>query len=1081
MGASAGGLEAFESFFKAMPSNSGMAFILISHLDPTHVSILPELIQKKTKMKIIPIKDGLEVKPNRVYVIPPNKDVAILNSFLHLMDLPQPRGFNLPIDNFFRSLAQDQGSNAICIILSGTGTDGTLGLKEIKGEVGMVMVQDDDSAKYTGMPRSAISTGLVDYVMPVDKMPEQLIKYSKHAIIEPKVTIRTDEEKFQNALQKIFILLRSQTNHDFSHYKKNTITRRIERRMHVHQIDDIQDYVQYLQKTDREVYVLFKDLLIGVTSFFRDSEAFFVLKDKFLTDLLKDKSDDYNIRIWVTGCSTGEEAYSIAILLQECMDEINRHFDIQIFGTDIDEDAIHTARAGLYPLSISADVSAERLKRFFIKEESHFKVRKSIREMVVFAPQNLIKDPPFTKLDLLSCRNLLIYLGSELQKKILPIFHYSLKLEGILFLGSSESIGQSPDLFKVQDKKWKIFSRQPNSNVAHPMLDFPIPPSREISVETKTTQAVKRAEEINSFMLVETILQQSDTPPCAIIDEKLNIVYTHGRTGNYLEPAIGKASINILEMARPGLKSVLAAAIRKVGTLKHEITHKSIEIQNNGGFLRVNLTVRPVMEYGTIRGMIMIIFNDTTKTKSKTISKKAKKNEDVIQLEQELQYTKENLQTTIEELETSNEELKSTNEELQSTNEELQSTNEELETSKEELQSLNEESATVNVELQSRIDDLSDANDDMKNLLDCTEIATIFLDTDLQIRRFTPQATKIIPMTATDKDRPLNQLASSLVNIDLTEYGQKVLKDLSMREIVVETSDGAFYLMRVRPYRTVSNVIDGLVYTFENITEYKQITTVLEKRENELKIVNRISNLGSYSLDIQKNQYYLADEAVKLFGLHPKKKIITDAEFLGLVHPDDSKRVEDEIKIAFKTELDQIESEFRIKTNDGKIKSIRTIAKITYDKNKNSVSLFGTFQDITVQKKTEHDLQTSELMYRTFFDIAEESIFLIDTNTQAIMDFNQKAYENLGYSREEFQKMTIAMISSKQTRKELEIHFTQIIKTGNDTFETQHETKDGRIIDVLIKAKVVHFGEKSILMILSKNIRKDNIHKKNLK
>jgi len=558
----------------------------------------------------------------------------------------------------------------------------------------------------------------------------------------------------------------------------------------------------------------------------------------------------------------------------------------------------------------------------------------------------------------------------------------------------------------------------------------------------------------------------------------MNIVYTHGRTGNYLEPAIGKVSINILEMARPGLKSVLAASIRKVGTLKHEITHKSIEIQNNGGFLKVNLTVRPVMEYGTIRGMIMVIFNETTKTKSKTISKKIKKNEDVIQLEQELQYTKENLQTTIEELETSNEELKSTNEELQSTNEELQSTNEELETSKEELQSLNEESATVNAELQSRIDDLSDANDDMKNLLDCTEIATIFLDTDLNIRRFTPQATKIIPMTATDKDRPLNQLASSLVDINLTKYGKKVLQDLSMREAEVETEDGKFYMMRVRPYRTVNNVIDGLVYTFENISGYKQITTALEKRENELNIVNTISNLGSYSLDVIKNQFFFSDEAVKLLGLHPKKKQIAYEEFFGLVHPNDTKSIDDEIKTAFKTGLAKIESKYRIKTNDGLVKTIKSIAKITYDKNNNPVTLFGTFQDITVQQKEEQDLQRSELMYRTFFDISNDSLFLIDTETQKIIECNQKAHENLGYTQEEFLKLTPEMIECQETREELENHIRQTIKTGEDVFETKHKTKDGRILDVLVKAKVVHYGEKSVLMVLTQNIRKDNIDKK---
>ncbi len=932
MGASAGGLEAFELFFKVMPSNSGMAFILISHLDPTHVSILPELIQKKTKMKISPIKDGLKVEPNMVYVIPPNKDVAILNGVLHLMELPQPRGLNLPIDNFFRSLAQDQGSNAICIILSGTGTDGTLGLKEIKGEVGMVMVQDDGSAKYSGMPRSAISTGLVDYVMPVDKMPEQLIKYSKHAIIEPRMKIRTDEEKFQSALQKIFILLRSHTNHDFSHYKKNTITRRIERRMHVHQIDDIQDYVKYLQRTEREVYVLFKDLLIGVTSFFRDPEAFDSLKEKFLLNMLKDKSGDDNIRIWVTGCSSGEEAYSIAILLQECMEKFNRHFDVQIFGTDIDEDAINTARSGLYPLSISADVSSERLKRFFTKEESHFRVKKSIREMLVFAPQNLIKDPPFTKLDLLSCRNLLIYLGAGLQKKLLPIFHYSLKLGGILFLGSSESIGQDPSLFKVQDKKWKIFIRQPNLTATHPMLDFPIPPSVDATIETKTSVAVKRAEEINSFMLVETILQQSDTPPCAIIDEKLNIVYTHGRTGNYLEPSIGKASINILEMARPGLKAVLAAAIRKAGTLKHEVIHKAIDIQNNGGFIKINLTVKPVMEYGTVRGMLMIIFNDATKLKTKAKSKaKPIKNEEVTQLEQELQYTKENLQTTIEELETSNEELKSTNEELQSTNEELQSTNEELETSKEELQSLNEESATVNAELQSRIDALSDANDDMKNLLDCTEIATIFLDTDLKIRRFTAKATEIIPLTATDKGRPLKHLASSLIDIEISDYGEQVLKDLSMKELEVKTKNGHFHMMRIRPYRTIANVIDGVVFTFENITKYKQ-----------------------KSLD---------------------------------------------------------------------------------------------FSEI-------------ENLYNTLFEIEGNSIVLFDFKSDSVINCNMSACKSLGYTKEEFIKLSFNDIDAFQNKKNTKNRIEESIENGGGILKTELKAKNGDLHDATVTVKPFTFGDR---------------------
>jgi len=829
MGASAGGLEAFESFFMAMPGDSGMAFVLISHLDPTHISILPELIQKKTQMKVHLITDGLQVQPNMIYVIPPNKDMAILNGALHLMDLPHPRGFNLPIDNFFKSLAQDQGAGAVGIILSGTGSDGSLGLKQIKGELGMVMAQDEDSAKYAGMPRSAVATGLVDYVLPADKMPEALIKYTRHAIVKPQGRITVDEDKFQKALQKIYILLRTHTNHDFSLYKKNTIIRRVERRMHVHQIDNIQDYLTYLTTSEREVHVLFKDLLIGVTSFFRDPEAFAVLSEKYLPGLLADKPEGAMVRIWVAGCSTGEEAYSMAILLQECMEKMNRHVSVQIFATDIDPDAINIARSGLYPLSVSADLDPARLKQFFTKEENHYKVKKSIREMLVFALQDLIKDPPFTKLDIIACRNLLIYLGPELQKKLFPVFHYSLNPEGLLFIGSSESLGQETTLFKIFDRKWKIFKRQPGLSSANPILNLPVPASPEELPDIKTPEAVRRAEDINSFKLVETILQESDTPPCVIIDEKLNIVYIHGRTGKYLEPASGKACFNILDMARPSLKTVLAVAIRKAAIIKQEIVKKDIDIEDNGGGIRIDLTVKPVPAYGALRGMLMVVFKDSEKAKTKPKPKAPQKNDTISRLEQELQYTKENLQTTIEELETANEELKSTNEELQSTNEELQSTNEEMETSKEELQSLNEESATVNAELRSRVNELSDANDDMKNLLNSTQIGTIFLDMDMNIRRFTDRVIGLIPLAVSDIGRSISHFVTQLKEFHITDHALQVLKDLITQEFEVESRDGKFFRTRIMTYRTMQNVIDGVVVTFEDITEFKRFRLTAQR------------------------------------------------------------------------------------------------------------------------------------------------------------------------------------------------------------------------------------------------------------
>jgi two-component system CheB/CheR fusion protein len=778
-------------------------------------------------MTVLQIQDGMEVEPNSVYVIPPNKDLCILNGILQLMKPSQPRGANLPVDTFFRSLAQDRGSKAICIILSGTGTDGTLGLKAIKGEVGMGMVQDEESAKYDGMPRSAIATGLADYVLPPAKMPEQLVKYVRHMSHKGAPAMAAVHGKVPNALQKIFVILRARTDHDFSLYKKNTICRRIERRMNVHQIDDISDYVRYLEESEREASILFKELLIGVTNFFRDPEAFGALENKVLLETLRGRPDDHTLRVWVPGCSSGEEAYSIAILLHECMEKLKRHFNVQIFGTDIDEDAINIARAGLYPGSIVADVGAERLKRHFTKEDDgQYRIKKSVREMLVFAPQNIIKDPPFTKLDLLSCRNLLIYLGPELQKKLLPIFYYSLLPDGVLFLGSSETIGQATDLFGMLDKKSKIFRCKP-TGAAHPMLVFPTALATDVEIEPQRSDAVQKAEELSALQLVETILKQSDTPPCAIIDDTGSIIYVHGHTGRYLEPAQGRVSVNIVEMARPGLKAELAAVIRRVNLRNREVTEGGLKVQYNGGHLFLNLTVKPILEQTAMQGLMMVVFEEVTAPSKAEPAKPrraapGRKGKTVEELEEELQYTRESLQTTIEEAETANEELKSTNEELQSTNEELQSTNEEMETSKEELQSLNEESATVNAELQSRIDELSKANDDMKNLLDSTEIATIFLDDELCIRRFTPRATEIIPLAGTDLGRPIKHFATNLVDTDLAWNAEGVLDDLIVREIEVKSTADRVYILRIRPYRTVTNVIDGVVLTFEDVTERKQ-------------------------------------------------------------------------------------------------------------------------------------------------------------------------------------------------------------------------------------------------------------------
>ena len=841
MGASAGGLKAFEQFFANMPPESGVGFVLVPHLDPSHASMLPDLLRKYTKMAVLQAEDGMKVQRDRVHVLPPNTEMVIMHGTLLLKKLKEPRGLRLPIDTFFRSLAEDQRDKAIGIILSGNGTDGTLGLRAIKGELGMAMAQDASSAEYDSMPRSAIETGMVDYILAPDKMPAQLVTYVKRLVSGRYPRIVAGVERAPESLQKIFHLLRSGTGHDFSFYKKNTLCRRIERRMSVHQIERLPDYASYLERNPQEVTSLFKELLIGVTNFFRDSQAFEALSRCLMSDVLADKSKDDAVRIWVPGCSSGEEVYSIAIILRECMDKLKKNFKVQIFGTDIDGDAIDMARAGLYPASIVADVTPERLKRFFVAEGGAFRIKKEIREMAVFAIQDVLKDAPFTKLDLLSCRNLLIYLDVELQKKLLPLFHYTLRPDGMLLLGSSEGINGFTDLFSLLDKKWKLFKRRPTAASAEAVVPFPAS-----SPQPEPPRPSGTARKSTVLDVAQKLLIEAYAPPCVFIDANGEILYTHGKTGKYLELAQGYANLNVLEMARQGIRYELASAIRRARSQKRPISLNGLEVKTDGGSQRITLTVKPVRRVEGIGELLMVVFEDVAPKQLKLgkarIAFTPKATHRISQLEQELKYSQEHLQTTIEEIETSNEELKSSNEELQSTNEELQSANEELETSKEELQSLNEELVTVNAELQGKIEDLSRANDDMKNLFDSTKIATIFLDNQLCIKRFTSEATRIINLIQSDVGRPVGHIVSNLEQDTLSRDAQEVLDSLVSKEKAVRTKDGRWYLNRVIPYRTLDNLIDGVVVTFTDISEQKIAELVLAARNLAEGIVETVGD-----------------------------------------------------------------------------------------------------------------------------------------------------------------------------------------------------------------------------------------------
>jgi len=859
IGASAGGLAAFEAFFSGMPADvdPGMAFVLVQHLAPDHKSILTDLIRRYTRMQVFEVEDGMTVLQNCAYIIPPNRDMAFLNGALQLMEPAAPRGQRLPIDFFFRSLAQDQHERAIGIVLSGTGSDGTLGVRAIKGEGGMVMAQNPESTEYDGMPRSAIATGLVDYELPAAEMAAQLIAYATQAFDYPPRVASAPLPKAENAFKKIFIMLRAKTGHDFSQYKPSTIHRRIERRMAVHQIETVYAYVKYLQQTPEEVEALFRDLLIGVTSFFRDPEAFKALEDQVIPKLFAGKSASNVIRVWSPGCSTGEEAYSLAILLAERQEAMKQSFKVQVFATDIDSQAITTARAGLYPASIATDISPERLARFFAVEPdgSAYRVHKGIRDMLVFSEQDVIRDPPFSKLDLISCRNLLIYMGGDLQKKLIPLFHYSLNPDGFLFLGTSESVGEFGDLFVALDRKLKLYQNRKDIHGAkRAILGRFMPPMTAIDIALPRSAAkTAGAGKLSLRDLTEKTLLQQVAPTAALVNEKGDILYLHGRTGLFLEPTPGETGINnILRMARDGLQREMTTALHKAASRKEIVRHSGLRVKTNGDFTMVNLTILPVASGLTTTNdapLYLVILEEAPTFDLESAQKVAMPageganhpdtNVDlrIAALKQELRAKEEYLKTANEEMETTNEELKSSNEEMQSVNEELQSTNEELETSKEELQSVNEELATVNAELQNKVADLSRANNDMNNLLAGTGIGTVFVDHQMNIMRFTPATTRIMNLITSDKGRPVGHIVSNLKGYDrMLEDIQGVLNTLIPKELEVQILTGAWYTLHIMPYRTLDNVIEGAVITFVDITERKKILETFEKANELLRL-----------------------------------------------------------------------------------------------------------------------------------------------------------------------------------------------------------------------------------------------------
>ena len=843
IGASAGGLAALEEFFRQTPPLSGLGYVVVQHLDPTQKGMLAELLQRVTPMPVREAVNGKRVEPDCVYVIPPNTELSLNNGLIHLDKPSEPRGLRLPINILFSSLARAQGDRAIAVVLSGMGSDGTLGLQAVKALGGLIVVQQPDTAQFDSMPASAIASGCADIIAPPAELPGLIRDYigrlpgSQKTEVSDESASAPPTDISANSLEEIFQLLQHTTRHDFSNYKRNTLNRRIERRMAVHAIATPAHYADFLRQNRQEIDLLFKELLIGVTSFFRDTAVWQQLADVTLPDLLARHAPDDMLRAWVVGCSTGEEAYSLAMVFAEVTERLPRYRNcsLQIFASDLSPDAIATARRGQYPSSISGIVSPERLTQFFTAHDGSYRIAKRIRDSVLFAQHDVILDPPFTKLDLLSCRNLMIYFDAALQRRLLPLFHYSLRSGGVVLLGTSETIGRSNHLFSTLESKLRLYQRQddvPGSNPEFVLKSLPTltkikkdnampPPS---SPETPATDNLQTA--------ADRVLLQVYAPAAVVVNNAGDIVYISGRTGKYLEPAAGKANWNFHEMVSEGLRAPLAAALKLAATQSESVHLHHLRTQLSDAAMMVDVTVQAIRDSAALKDMLMIVFRDVAVMPA---GRSRRKSEMALLTSHaaEVQQCRDEIQTLREETRANKEELQSANEELQSTNEELQSANEELTTSKEEMQSMNEELQTINAEMHSKLDDLALAQSDLKNLLNSTDIGMLFLDKKLNVRRYTERASKIISLRENDVGRPLSDLTTSLQYPTLQEDVNETVRTLVISEKQILTSDARWFSVRIMPYRRIDNVIDGAVITFVDITETKALESRLRKAPSE--------------------------------------------------------------------------------------------------------------------------------------------------------------------------------------------------------------------------------------------------------
>ncbi len=949
IGASAGGLEALESFFSSVPTDTGLAFIVIQHLSPDYKSLMVELLSKRTAMPVRRAEEGMRVEADTVYLIPPKKVLKIFHQKLLLTDIEQSKGINLPIDTFFRSLAEDQGEKSIAVILSGTGSDGARGLRAIKEAGGMVMAQNPDSAKFDGMPRSAIDTGLVDVVLSPEDMPARLVGFLRRPMVSPadrQNVLLSDED----GLIRIFAMLREHTKLDFTYYKPSTVLRRIERRLSVCQCADLRDYVRLMESKPSEVTTLYRELLIGVTHFFRDREVFDHLSENYLTELFLNATPQSEIRFWIAACSSGEEAYTLAILALECMAKLQAKFNVKIFATDVDRDAILRASSGVYSESIAADLPAGILSKYFTHRGNHYHVHRNVREMVVFAPHNIIKDPPFTNIDLVSCRNMLIYLQPVLQQKVFEFLNFSLKARGLLLLGTSETPGDMADYFEPLHNKFKIYrsrGRKRQMIETHtafaPIMDTTR--SQPISRFVRSAHASTLREEERLLERLLDTLAEDYVPMVAVVNEHMELMHLAGDSTGLLQLPTGKQSNDITRMAVKELAIPLATGLQKIFNGQREIKYTNVRLRHGDSARNVQLHLRALVGKRGQDQLAGIFIRDIPKTILDTpsdtpvfdLSHEAEQR--IRDLEQELQFTKENLQATIEELETSNEELQATNEELLSSNEELQSTNE-------ELQSVNEELHTVNSEYQTKILELTEITNDLENLMAATGVATLFLDENLSIRKFTPELEKIFRIISTDVGRPFIHLTHTLITEDPLIAVQDVTRQGISVKRQVQTRDGGSYLMQVLPYQVGGTTPSGVLLTFVDIASVKDQELELREATTVLSKTQRMAQIGSWRLDLKSRELTWSRETYDIFGLSHGSAPVTYDGFLAMIHPEDRARVDVDYQTAVRSGA-PYDLVHRIVRPDGSIRTVHEVSDEILDDHGNPVASVGIVHDIT--------------------------------------------------------------------------------------------------------------------------------------